>query len=64
MLSVTAIVVSTGLLLGPCGPTTEPGSTVPGTSEPTTTTTTTSPATTTTTMSPATGAPVVTSSPR
>jgi hypothetical protein len=64
MLSVAAIVVSTGLLLGPCGPTTEPGSTVPGTSEPTTTTTTTSPATTTTTtVSPAAGAPVVTLAP-
>ena len=32
MLSVAAIAVSTGLLLGTCGPTTEPATTVPGTS--------------------------------
>ena len=65
MLSVAAIAVSTGLLLGTCGSTTEPATTVPGSTESaTTTTTTTAPATTTTTTpSPAAGAPVVTLAP-
>src|SRR5687768_7909546 len=63
MLSVTAIVVSAGLLLGPCGPTTEPGSSEPATTESTTTTTTSPASTTTTTVSPAAGAPVVTLAP-
>ena len=41
MLSVAAIAVSTGLLLGTCGSTTEPATTVPGKqSEPQPTTTT------------------------
>ena len=67
MLSVAAIAVSTGLLLGTCGSTTEPATTVPGSTESattTTTTTTTAPGTTTTTTpSPAAGAPVVTLAP-
>ena len=33
MLSVAAIAVSTGLLLGICGSTTEPATTVPGSTE-------------------------------
>ena len=59
MLSVAAIAVSTGLLLGICGSTTEPATTVPGSTESATTTTTattTTPGTTTTTTpSPAAG---------
>ncbi len=64
MLSVAAIAVSTGLLLGTCGSTTEPATTVPGSTGADQHTTTTAPATTTTTTpSPAAGAPVVTLAP-